>query len=185
MIIVILRLTYCQWLQCHHVCDTYWLLTPAPRPKLGQGTFGSLGIMDISGSGRAGGALNQAQKILFGQGSLEERFGKLSGRELQNAIFETYAALWLDLVHSLVDDHDCETTWESLNRYIYIYLWNYSSSIQKRMNTIHKIIQSRKMNVQTDPRWNLQVKSFHFNSFPSVAVQVKAQKRTVRIVRNT
>ncbi len=78
--------------------------------------------MDISGSGRAGGALNQAQKILFGQGSLEERFGKLSGRELQNAIFETYAALWLDLVHSLVDDHDCETTWESLNRYIYIYL---------------------------------------------------------------
>ena len=39
-----------------------------------------------------GPGLEAAQEMLYGNRSLEERFGKLSGRSLQDQIFTTYEA---------------------------------------------------------------------------------------------
>eukprot|EP00438_Fugacium_kawagutii_P014884 Skav218192 [mRNA] locus=scaffold4385:118698:123928:+ [translate_table: standard] len=43
--------------------------------------------------------LEKAQEVLYGNRSLEERFGSLSGRELQDKIFATYGVLWLFLAY--------------------------------------------------------------------------------------
>lgn len=53
--------------------------------------------MPVPGSGGSGGAsaLASANATLFGHLSLEERFGHVSGRALQDQIFAYYQASWL------------------------------------------------------------------------------------------
>ena len=61
--------------------------------------------------GNGGGAANVAADAIWGAASLKERFGALSGRELQEHLFKTYQVwIWVGLAH-FVENHGCQVKW--------------------------------------------------------------------------
>jgi hypothetical protein len=62
-------------------------------PRASPGTMSS-STSSFSVTSSAVDAMQQTKDIMFGKKSLQQRFGNLKGKELQEKIFEVYQALW-------------------------------------------------------------------------------------------